>query len=155
MSFFDSARVRAFGAVALFALAPLVASCSNPFKPSQNVNVPFSVTDTVVGTAPEVVPFSTVQVEYAGYLYDASKPNNEGLLIATSLAGQPLVFLVGGGQVIPGLEQGMLGMKLGGHRIITIPPELAYGPFEHYPVPKNATLVYEVDLRAILLPAQQ
>ena len=152
MTVLGSARVRLLGAVALLALAPLAAACNNPFKPSQNVNVPFSVVDVTVGTGVEVVPYSTVIVDYAGYLYDASKTNNEGLLIDTTLAKQPITFVVGLGQVLPGFEQGMVGMKLGGFRRITIPPELGYGPFEHYPVPKNATLVFDVSLIGVAPP---
>jgi FKBP-type peptidyl-prolyl cis-trans isomerase FkpA len=113
------------------------------------VNVPFTIQDVTVGTGPEVILGSTVIVDYAGYLYDAKKPNNEGLLIDTSLSGQPFTFVVGVGQVLPGWDKGMLGMKLGGFRRITIPPDLGYGPIPHYPVPANATLVFDINLLGI------
>jgi FKBP-type peptidyl-prolyl cis-trans isomerase FkpA len=139
-------------ALAVAAMAWPAASCSNPFSPSQNVHVPFSVTDVVVGTGPEAVPGSVLIVDYAGYLYDAKKENNEGLLIDSSLVGQPYTFILGIGQVLPGWDQGLVGMKLGGFRRLVIPPELAYGPFEHYPVPKNATLVFDINLLGIQTP---
>lgn len=152
MTVLGSARVRLLGLLALASLVPLAAACNNPFKPSQNVNVPFSVVDVTVGTGPEVVPLTTVIVDYAGYLYDGSKPNNQGLLIDTTLSKQPATFVVGLRQLLPGFEQGLIGMKLGGFRRIIIPPELGYGPFEHYPVPKNATLVFDVSLIGVALP---
>jgi FKBP-type peptidyl-prolyl cis-trans isomerase len=149
-----SGRACALGVVLLAALLPLAGCGKNPFSPSQNTGLPFSFIDVTVGSGAEVVPYSTVIVDYAGYLYDGSKPNNQGLLFDTSLSGQPLTFVVGIGQMIPGFEQGVLGMKNGGFRRITIPPELGYGPIGHYPVPKNATLVFDVSVLAISVPQQ-
>jgi FKBP-type peptidyl-prolyl cis-trans isomerase FkpA len=146
-----SVRAGSLAVAILVALAPL-AGCGNPFSPSQNTGQPFSVVDVTVGTGTEAVLYSTVLVDYAGYLYDPKKPNNEGLLFDTSLTGQPLTFIIGAGQMIPGFEKGVLGMKQGGFRRVTIPPELGYGPVGHYPVPKNATLVFEISLLGVIPP---
>lgn len=64
--------------------------------------------------------------------------------------GQPLQLEIGGGQVIPGWEQGLEGMKVGGRRQLVIPPELAYGPEGQPPdIAPNATLVFVIDLVSI------
>jgi peptidylprolyl isomerase len=64
----------------------------------------------------------TVQVHYTGTLED-------GTVFDTSVGREPLQFTLGAGQMIPGFEQGILGMKLGESKTITIPPEQAYGPY--------------------------
>ena len=152
MKSFGFARTRVVGLAALAVALLPAASCGNPFSPSQNTNLPFSYTDVTVGTGPEVVVYSTVIIDYAGYLYDASKTNNQGLLIDSSLSTQPLYVTVGAGQVIPGMELGLLGMKLGGFRRLIIPPDLAYGAAGRYPVPKNATLVFDISLLGVSVP---
>ena len=64
----------------------------------------------------------TVQVHYTGTLED-------GTVFDTSVGREPLEFTLGAGQMIPGFEQGVLGMKLGESKTVTIPPEQAYGPY--------------------------
>lgn len=60
--------------------------------------------------------------------------------------GQPMMFVLGAGQVIPGWEMGFDGMKVGGVRTIIIPPEYAYGANQVGPIPPNSTLVFTVEL---------
>jgi FKBP-type peptidyl-prolyl cis-trans isomerase FkpA len=151
MTGFRSVRAGLFAVAAIIAAAS-IGCAKNPFSPSQNTGQPFSIVEVTIGTGAQIVPLSTVVVDYAGYLYDASKPNNEGLLFDTSLTTQPISFVVGAGQVIAGLEQGVLGMKVGGFRRVIIPPELGYGPIGQYPVPKNATLVFEISLLGASVP---
>lgn len=146
MTCFRRAGVRAGGLAAVASLLVSLSACGNPFKPSQNANVPFTVTDLVVGDGPQAQPGDLVVVDYKGFLYDGSKPNNQGLLVDTSLNGQPFPFVLGLGQVIQGWDQGIVGMKTGGIRRLIIPPELAYGPYEQYPIPANATLVFDIQL---------
>lgn len=65
-------------------------------------------------------------------------------------AGQPLVFAVGAGQMIPGFDKGVIGMKVGEKKTLTLPPAEAYGTEGRPPViPPNSTLIFEVELLAI------
>ncbi|MEM1414941.1 MAG: FKBP-type peptidyl-prolyl cis-trans isomerase [Myxococcota bacterium] len=99
------------------------------------------IDDLEVGTGDEAVSGKPVSVHYTGTLTDGTK-------FDSSLdRGQPFQFALGGGQVIRGWDEGVVGMKVGGKRKLTIPPEKAYGPRGFPPViPPNATLVFEIEL---------
>ena len=56
---------------------------------------------------------------------------------------------MGAGQVIPGWEQGIAGMQVGGKRLLLIPPNLAYGSQDYGPIPGNSTLMFEIDVISI------
>ncbi|MBN1771748.1 MAG: FKBP-type peptidyl-prolyl cis-trans isomerase [Deltaproteobacteria bacterium] len=100
-----------------------------------------NVEELEVGTGAEAAAGKTVSVHYTGTLTDGSK-------FDSSLdRGQPFSFQLGAGQVIKGWDQGVAGMKVGGKRRLTIPPELAYGTRGFPPViPPNSTLVFVVQL---------
>jgi FKBP-type peptidyl-prolyl cis-trans isomerase len=101
--------------------------------------------DTTVGTGTEAVKGSTVQVHYTGWLYVNGK---RGAKFDSSVdRGKPFEFKLGDRQVIPGWDEGVQGMKIGGKRQLIIPPALAYGPKEVGGViPANSTLDFEVEL---------
>ena len=99
------------------------------------------IEDIQVGTGAEAVPGKSVVVNYTGTLtngvvFDSSFKRNE-----------PFTLTLGAGQVIPGWEQGLQGMKVSGTRVLTIPSALAYGPDgAGDAIPPNATLVFQIEL---------
>jgi FKBP-type peptidyl-prolyl cis-trans isomerase FkpA len=93
------------------------------------------------GTGAEATAGKTVTVHYVGTLTNGSKFDS------SRDRGQGFTFRLGAGQVIQGWDQGVAGMKVGGVRKLTIPPELGYGARGFPPViPPNSTLVFEVEL---------
>ena len=104
--------------------------------------------DTKVGTGAEAVAGRVVRVHYTGWLFDASKADKRGDKFDSSKdRNDPFEFPLGGGQVIPGWDKGFAGMKIGGTRVLTIPPAMGYGARGAGGViPPNATLVFEVEL---------
>jgi FKBP-type peptidyl-prolyl cis-trans isomerase len=97
--------------------------------------------DLETGTGAEAKARSPVQVHYTGELTDGRKFDS------SRDRGDPLDFTLGVGQVIQGWDEGVAGMKVGGRRILVIPPELGYGARGAGGViPPNATLVFDVEL---------
>ncbi len=100
--------------------------------------------DLIVGTGAEAKTGSAVTVNYVGTLYSTGKEFD-----SSWKRNEPFPFTLGKGQVIPGWEQGVVGMKVGGRRELIIPPSLAYGVKGSPPtIPPNATLVFVIDLLA-------
>ncbi len=98
----------------------------------------------VQGTGAEAQAGKDVAVHYVGALTDGTK-------FDSSLdRGEPIVFTLGTGQVIPGWEKGILGMKVGERRQLVISPDLAYGAAGAGGViPPNATLIFQVELMGV------
>jgi FKBP-type peptidyl-prolyl cis-trans isomerase len=109
------------------------------------------MTDIKVGTGDLAEAGNNVTVHYTGWLHDASAPENKGRKFDSSRdRGDPFRFTLGVGQVIAGWDQGVAGMKVGGQRVLTIPPELGYGARGAGGViPPNATLIFDVELLAV------
>ena len=107
--------------------------------------------DTKTGTGAEAQAGQQVSVHYTGWLYDPSAANSRGRKFDSSKdRGDPFRFQLGAGMVIGGWDEGVQGMKVGGTRVLQIPPELGYGARGAGGViPPNATLVFEVDLLAV------
>ena len=102
--------------------------------------------DLVVGTGPSPKSGKMVKVHYTGTLVNGTKFDS------SRDHGQPFDFTIGVGQVIPGWDEGVMGMKVGGRRKLVIPPQLGYGAAGAGGViPPNATLLFDVEL----LDAQQ
>jgi peptidylprolyl isomerase len=103
------------------------------------------VRDLKTGDGAEAKSGDQVSVQYVGVLYSDGKQFDSSFD-----RGQPFSFQLGGGQVIPGWDQGVAGMKVGGRRELIIPPDLGYGAQGQPPtIPANATLVFVIDLVSV------
>lgn len=123
------------------------AACSD--SPVAPISTPaFTHTDLRVGTGAEATTGRVLQVHYTGWLYDPSKPDSKGQRFDTNVEGNPLEFVIGVGEVIPGWDQGLPGMRVGGQRRLVIPPSLAYGGTRNGPIPPFSALVFDVELVA-------
>jgi len=112
------------------------------------LDVSFEATDLEEGRGPAVQHGWLLAVGYTGWLYDQAAPQNRGRIFVSQPAALPFTFRLGIGQVIPGIDQGVPGMRAGGRRQIVVPPELGFGAQGTNQVPGNATLLYEVELVA-------
>lgn len=99
--------------------------------------------DVVIGKGVEVKTGDTVSVHYVGSLQNGQEFDN------SNKRGEPFEFTVGAGRVIKGWDQGVVGMKVGGTRILVIPADLAYGASAVGPIPANSTLVFSIELLEI------
>jgi FKBP-type peptidyl-prolyl cis-trans isomerase len=115
---------------------PTVEVPSGPAPSSLQVN---DITD---GDGAEAQPGDTLSVQYVGVDYETGKEFD-----SSWDSGQPFTFQLGSRQVIPGWDQGIQGMRVGGRRELIVPPDLAYGKQGQPPaIGPNATLVFVVDL---------
>ena len=106
------------------------------------------IEDVTVGSGAEAVAGAHISVHYTGWLY------NDGVRGAkfdsSKDRGQPFDFPLGAGHVIKGWDEGFAGMRIGGVRVLTIPPEMGYGARGAGGViPPNATLQFEVELLGV------
>lgn len=103
-----------------------------------------NIEDIVVGGGEEAKDGNKVSVHYVGTLTDGTKFDS------SRDRGDPFTFNLGAGEVIKGWDQGVLGMKVGGTRKLTIPPELGYGEAgAGSDIPPNSTLIFEVELLSV------
>ena len=125
----------------IFLCAPEMSNAQNRITNSSGL----SYIDTEIGNGAEAKAGQNVVVHYTGWLYvDGSK----GLKFDSSLdRNQPFSFPLGARRVISGWDEGVAGMKIGGHRTLIIPPNLGYGAAGAGGViSPNATLLFEVEL---------
>lgn len=146
----------------LLLLVPLLAACDsgpeNNDLPSENIPVPrtvadadFTVTDSElkyfdfeVGTGAQAKAGDFVSVHYHGWL------TNNQLFDSSYLRQEPFSFTLGSGFVIPGWDEGILDMRVGGQRQLVIPPGLGYGAAGRGSIPPDATLIFEVELVGVI-----
>ena len=131
------------------AVALLAAACGGSSSSPDLPTTAFTQTDIRVGAGAEAVNGRNLTVHYTLWLYDPAGAEQKGRQIETSAGGQPLVFRLGVGGVIPGWDQGVPGMKVGGLRRLIIPPALAYGSVGQGSVPPHATLVFDIELLGV------
>lgn len=155
-----SAALRALPlALLLAAAAPMLAGCQRPAEQEQAAAAPkvmhgriaqFEMIDQRVGTGAVAQPGQEAIVQYTGWFYDETAPNKRGSKFDSSYDrnGQPFSFLLGAGRVIRGWDDGVAGMRVGGKRVLMVPPDLAYGKdgAGGGAIPPDASLVFEVEL---------
>ncbi|MEK7572157.1 MAG: FKBP-type peptidyl-prolyl cis-trans isomerase [Patescibacteria group bacterium] len=116
-----------------------------PTQPTGSAAIPteLKIEDSEVGTGAEVKSGDTVVIHYTGTLPDGTK-------FDSSLdRNEPFETQIGVGQVIKGWDEGVVGMKVGGKRKLTIPPDMGYGTQAVGPIPANSTLLFDVELLEI------
>lgn len=98
------------------------------------------INDAIVGGGEVAQTGKRVTVHYTGMFLD-------GKVFDSSLErNEPFQFVLGAGQVIRGWDEGLVGMKVGGRRILFVPSDYGYGPEDYGPIPGGSTLVFEVEL---------
>lgn len=122
--------------------APAPTGSSEPSSPSPEASG-LKVETLFPGSGSAAKAGNTITVNYTGMftngtVFDSSVPR-----------GQPFQFTLGSRQVIQGWDLGLVGMKVGEKRKLTIPPELGYGPAGSGPIPPNTTLIFDVELLKI------
>lgn len=100
----------------------------------------FSAEDVKVGTGEMAQAGDTVSAHYVGRL------ENGQVFDSSRDRGQPIQFVLGTGRVIRGWDEGIVGMREGGTRILTIAPDFGYGSQAIGAIPANSTLIFEVEL---------
>jgi FKBP-type peptidyl-prolyl cis-trans isomerase FkpA len=147
-TFEEAAMKSLLTCVTILALVAM-AGCSDdhtPFSFGKTKTSPdgLKIEDIVVGTGAVAAPGTNVTVDYTGWLSDGTKFDS------SYDHNDTFRFRLGSGQVIPGWDEGVKGMMVGGKRKLTIPPHLAYGSAGAGGViPPNATLVFEIELRNV------
>jgi FKBP-type peptidyl-prolyl cis-trans isomerase FkpA len=104
-----------------------------------------SYTDTTVGSGTQAAAGKSANVTYTGWLYSATASDHKGAQFDTGTFS----FTLGSGSVIPGFDQGVTGMKVGGTRVVLIPSSLGYGATGSGPIPPNAGLVFQITLNSV------
>ncbi len=133
---------------------PLITAC----QPQEGTGMPenadgaqitgLQITDVIDGDGLTAEAGQEVVVHYTGWLYDPEQPENKGEKFDSSVdRGDPFSFPLGAGRVIRGWDEGFAGMRIGGKRVLVIPPDMGYGARGAGGViPPHATLMFEVEL---------
>ncbi|TXF99698.1 FKBP-type peptidyl-prolyl cis-trans isomerase [Massilia arenae] len=139
-----------FPLIAAFAAMLALTACggggSDDNKPVVSSPATLTKTDITVGTGAEAITGKRVTTQYVLWLYDDKAANFKGKELEK---GELPAYVIGSGRVIPGYDQGVIGMKVGGKRTVLIPSNQAYGPAGNGPIPGNSGLVYEITLTKV------
>jgi FKBP-type peptidyl-prolyl cis-trans isomerase FkpA len=129
------------------ASAPAAEASIPAAPPTGAENMALQKIELAPGTGADIKSGQTALVHYTGWLFDAATPENKGKQFDSSVGGEPFEFPLGGGMVIKGWDEGVVGMQVGGKRRLVIPPEMGYGARGAGGViPPGATLVFDVEL---------
>lgn len=130
------------------ALALTLSACNRDKAPQavEATPVAFQKLDTAMGTGKEATPGTTAVVNYTGWLYVPTAPQQHGDKFDSSIGRGPFSFQLGAGQVIRGWDEGVAGMKVGGKRTLIVPASMGYGADGAGPIPPNANLIFDVEL---------
>jgi FKBP-type peptidyl-prolyl cis-trans isomerase FkpA len=135
-----------FPLIAAFVALLSLTACGGGGSGSANTAVSspaaLTFTDTVVGTGATAITGKSVTVKYTGWLYSTTAANNKGSQFDTG----SFTFVLGSGQVIPGFDQGVQNMKVGGKRTVLIPSSLGYGANGTNGIPPNSGLVFDIEV---------
>jgi FKBP-type peptidyl-prolyl cis-trans isomerase FkpA len=141
-----------FARLLVVAIALIASGCDTgsdtPIDPS-DVDIEYTLTDLVVGTGNPAAVGNVATINYTGWLFNGSGTESKGRQFASSAqTGAPLVVAIGRRQTLPGVEQAIVGMRLGGKRRAYVPANLGYGPSgtSDGTIPPNAALVFELEL---------
>ncbi len=143
-----TARAHVTATAHVEATATAKAEATPPPVSGKTVTLPdgLKYIDIKVGTGTAAKTGSTVSVQYIGWLASNGKKFDSSY----DHGGQPYQVTIGQGQVIPGWEVGLVGMKPGGERRLIIPPSLAYGASGQPPtIPGNATLIFDITMVSV------
>ncbi|MER3482700.1 MAG: peptidylprolyl isomerase [Meiothermus sp.] len=123
--------------------------CANPPAPATGLTnasvTALKLSDTKEGTGPQAITSNTVRMQYIGRTVDGKEFDS-----SCKVGREPFEFQLGAGQVIPGWDSGIVGMRVGGIRRLIIPANLAYGERSPSPdIPPNSALIFDVELLQI------
>ena len=161
-------RVRRAAVIAGIAALATIAACKNPAgSPEGVVTNPLAATydsslgivigsfqvttngaytfDSIIGGGAVANAGKQVRLRYTGYLANGIVFDKNTNVATDSL----LTFTIGGGSVIQGFDEGLIGMRQGGKRMIIIPPKLGYGNVAHAGIPANAILIFSISLNTV------
>lgn len=142
---------RMFKTAGVLCLAIALSGCGAADPPSPGRLTALETIDRTLGKGASATLGRTVSVHYTGWLYDRNAANRHGMKIDSSRdRDMPLNFRLGAGHVIRGWDEGVIGMRVGGKRVLMIPPEYAYGQTgSGRTIPPDGSLVFEIELLAV------
>lgn len=155
-----SVRKQLLRAIAVPMLALTVVACGSsesndspttPTPPPPTGPATMQITEMTVGEGGEAASGRGVFVHYTLFRYDPAGTDSKGAQLETTVGANPLSFVVGTTSLIPGISQGVTGMKVGGKRRVILPPSLAYGTTgsSNGIIRPNEWIIFELELLSV------